>query len=621
MKIKGRGHYFLVGLVIGSVLSLGIAWAGLRALQYYRQGVGLGYAKAYTKIFFKKAGASESQVGRFKGGGRGEKIEVIKELILAQRERLPWVKKEKRIPLAFSNTTFVASSLDRIFPDGFVLRKATSGSAIGILAAKNEFESFQVVVKGGQDVLKAVRLEMGDLKNEKTGSLIPQAYVSWRVVGNVLTQKPYYSVKYVGLWPDPLLSLNVVDVLPGVFQSFWVTVYVPKNADSGVYRGRVKVLAGDGVLAEIPVLLRVFNFALSLESHLKTAFDFYGHITASRYPRRDDETPEGYQLRIQELNEKYVLDMLAHRMNPILNIDPASDQDMARAEQYRRFGLNNFSIGNRGGTFNNNWPSTDEEIEQLKSVYEMYSEKLQMSGLRDFSYIYTWDEGEIGAPIVKKITSMIHQASPKLKNMVCYHGFWDPQKDPDWGKDIDIWCFGMGDFNEIKMKVLKDLGMEMWTYVSGPGGSGYPNLAIDFDSIDYRIIPWLCWKHDIKGFLYWCVNWWPYADPFKTAMNTKWNQNGNGLLFYPGEDGPIDSLRLEIFRDGMEDYEYLYLLKQKVEEAKKKNLDPAVISKYEKLLTIDKSIVESMWKFTKDTRQFLKYREAVAEAIEELGKI
>lgn len=43
-------------------------------------------------------------------------------------------------------------------------------------------------------------------------------------------------------------------------------------------------------------------------------------------------------------------------------------------------------------------------------------------------------------------------------------------------------------------------------------------------------------------------------------------------------------------------------------------------SRYEKLLSIDKSVVESMWKFTKDTRQFLKYREAVADAIEELGK-
>ena len=93
------------------------------------------------------------------------------------------------------------------------------------------------------------------------------------------------------------------------------------------------------------------------------------------------------------------------------------------------------------------------------------------------------------------------------------------------------------------MNALKERGMEIWMYVSGPGGDGAPNLAIDFDSIDYRMIPWICWKYGIKGFLYWSVNWWPEADPFKNAMNTKWQQNGNGLLMYPGQDGPLASLR------------------------------------------------------------------------------
>jgi hypothetical protein len=39
--------------------------------------------------------------------------------------------------------------------------------------------------------------------------------------------------------------------------------------------------------------------------------------------------------------------------------------------------------------------------------------------------------------------------------------------------------------------------------------------------------------------------------------------HGDGLLIYPGPDSqPLSSLRLEAIRDGLEDYEYLYLLGQ-----------------------------------------------------------
>ena len=44
------------------------------------------------------------------------------------------------------------------------------------------------------------------------------------------------------------------------------------------------------------------------------------------------------------------------------------------------------------------------------------------------------------------------------------------------------------------------------------------------------------------------------------------NYNGEGMLFYPGEDagidGPIASIRLKNLRDGMEDYEYFTLLEK-----------------------------------------------------------
>ena len=165
-------------------------------------------------------------------------------------------------------------------------------------------------------------------------------------------------------------------------------------------------------------------------------------------------------------------------------------------------------------------------------------------------------------------------------------------------------------------------------YISGPNGTESPNLAIDFDSIDYRIVPWMCWKYDIRGFLYWCVNWWTLVDPFKSAANTKWEQNGNGLLFYPGPNGPLDSLRAEIFRDGMEDYEYFYLLKKGKQELLSKTFagDEAekakeLVTRSERLLNVDRSLVGSIFSFTKDEKILKERRHEIATTIEEMLKL
>ena len=523
---------------------------------------------------------------------------------------------------------FIVSSLDKIFKDGKTLLKPNFSELANLSSAKNEYESFQVVVKSGQEALKSVQPEISDLINAETGAKIDKGNLTWRVVGYVPTKKPYYPVKYVGFWPDPLLPFNNMDIQPNVTQPFWVTVYVPKDVVPGNYQGTIIVTFEGTHSREIPIKLHVYDFILPLESHLKTAFDFYGHVTHSRYPQEGNESQETYQSRINKLNDKFIIEMLKYRMNPILNIDPTSESDLGRVDRYRVFGLNNFAIGKIGGTFNNNWPKNDREIENLFDLYRTYGEMLKLNRMLQHTYIYTWDEGEMGNSWVAKISSMIHRAYPGLKNMVCYQGIWDPDQDPQWLKDIDIWTFQIDKFNENKIAKLKSAGKEIWMYISGPGGTGSPNLAIDFDSMDYRIIPWMCWKYDIKGFLYWCVNWWPLVNPFKSAANTKWEQNGNGLLFYPGANGPLDSLRTEVFRDGMEDYEYFYLLKEGrqsllsktfvgEEESKAKGL----LRKSEQLLEIDQSIVNSIFEFTKNEKILKDRRNDIAQTIVEINKL
>ncbi len=171
---------------------------------------------------------------------------------------------------------------------------------------------------------------------------------------------------------------------------------------------------------------------------------------------------------------------------------------------------------------------------------------------------------------------------------------------------------------------LQQMGKEVWLYVSGPQPP-YPTLVIDYPAIAYRILPWMCWKYGVTGLLYWSVNYWT-TNPYVEPMNTRWKQNGNGSLYYPGPDGPVPSLRLEVLRDGIEDYEYLALLRQAIVrlealEPPRRSANQALIERATSLTTVDDTLVASMKEYTDDPEQLAARRAAIASVLEECRRV
>jgi hypothetical protein len=511
----------------------------------------------------------------------------------------------------------MSSSLEKILQDGGSITEPNFEDRVQVSVARNEFESFQLAIFNVGNQLQRVHFNISELKTPDGRSLENNA-VSWRIVGYVPTKKPHYHTKYVGMWPDPLLPARPATIRANSVQPFWFTIFIGSETPSGIYKGSIEVLEDENLLATIPVRIEVYPFVLPGKSTLKTAFDFYDHLTSKRYPKQIGEHDSDYRARIDRINDSFIVSMLQFRMNPILNMDLRSEKEQLRLTRYISLGLTNFAVGKHGGSFNNKWPLSNEGIDALGQEYQSFSKTLAAFGLSENPYVYVWDEKEMGSPRIAKIAAMIHQASPQLRNMVTYQGFWEPKKFPNWGNDIDIWAFNLTYYNPKLYESMVRMGKEMWIYVSGPGSDGAPDLVIDADSIEYRIIPWMCWKFGIKGFLYWCVNWWPVVDPFESAANTDWNQNGNGLLFYSGKDGPVASLRAEIFRDGMEDYEYLILLRNLVKKFEEKGLERKYAHEYamaKDLLNPDDGILESFTKFTRRPTNLLTYRKRMAEEI------
>ncbi len=168
-------------------------------------------------------------------------------------------------------------------------------------------------------------------------------------------------------------------------------------------------------------------------------------------------------------------------------------------------------------------------------------------------------------------------------------------------------------------------GDRVWMYVCGARKSSQRGHTADIymsdPPLDRRILAWQCWKYNLQGFLFYANNQWkPHLDrdpaqfDFPVLPVQYWDPDNRGAvaadvgrIVYPWKqaDGNyrlIPGIRLENLREGLQDFDYLYLLQQKNPE--------------HPLLTLPPEIVEDTVAWTKDPGALLAYREKLARAIE-----
>ena len=174
-------------------------------------------------------------------------------------------------------------------------------------------------------------------------------------------------------------------------------------------------------------------------------------------------------------------------------------------------------------------------------------------------------------------------------------------------------------------------------------------MFIDHPGTDLRIWLWQTWKYKVTGLLFWTTTLWstgvaypdhpqnPYEDPMGWKSNPyvagarePWG-NGDGRFVYPPEaaggvatepilDGPVACVRMEMLRDGIEDYEYMVMLQRLLDE-KGDALSSRMKRRYQRLLEVPDSISADLVTYTKDPAPIEKHRARVAEAIEKLAEL
>ncbi len=481
--------------------------------------------------------------------------------------------------------------------------------SVSIAAARNEVESFQVVITAHGGTLTYVKTEITPLQHGDYA--IPAENIRlFRAESVPIRRVGFRAAEGPGLVPDPLIPFenpytgetigkpywyrDAGKMLPGRFggtdfsvwdgqnQTIWVDVAVPRDAPAGVYTGVLRVKPAETPAHEIPVELTVWDFTLPDGPTHENHFGGFSRVAAHLGLERNSEA-------FHEIEERYEAMLAEHRINPAFprrlwpeiqddGTADFSEVDTAIITFVERFHVTNIEIPRA--------PFRDilgADREKALNFYRSWYAYLETKGWANRSYLYMLDEPNSAEEYerVRQLGALVDEAEPRIRRLVVEQPYI---QHPDWGAldgAVDIWCPLFGFIHEPSIKDVQARGEDVWSYSAlvQPAPPYHPEYEevkddhppywqIHFPLVSYRIAPWLNRRYGITGLLYWSVCFWasPPRNPWdEPGFRGYWN--GDGAMLYPGEDagieGPVSSMRLKSLRDGMEDYEYFVILEER----------------------------------------------------------
>ncbi len=531
-----------------------------------------------------------------------------------------------------------------------------TADALEIAAAANEAEAAQLVVSP-KVALKGVRVEATPPVCRESGKALPPDAVEVLRVRYVNVTEVVEENMVCGLYPDPIppQRMDGVAVDAGANQPFWVRVKPPKGTPKGTYEGRLVVTgarAADGggrLRMEVPYRVRVFGFELPDVMTCRTAFGLRGEIEKVHRAKTAEE-----RLRV---NDSYFGAMAAYHMSPYSparrvgrwsvkwrgldeakaghpeKAEPVFDWSRWDREMERvmgRYGFTSFRLAgelcigvgassSRGKVQIAGFTDDDPAYETLLAKYLGEIDRhLKEKGWADEALVYSFDEPRAeDSAFVMKGFERAKRYAPSLRRFLTAPVRRELIGGPD------IWCPIFPDLHNDAEKERRAAGDEFWSYVCMYPRAPYATLFIEHPGVEMRTWLWQCRAERIAGVLVWDCNNWRGRDPYETPMarNSEggYYGNGDGLFLYPPEsamegagDGfidepPVGSVRGEMLRDGIEDYEYFAILQRLCPNGEMKAL-----------LEVPPEVTKSLTEFSVDPAPIERHRLKLAAAIEAL---
>lgn len=494
--------------------------------------------------------------------------------------------------------------------------------AIDIVSANGEVEGAQIMITPTADV-ESFNVTASELTHEDGKTVLPadriSVYKQLYVNVAMIDDTAWGSV--AGWYPDALLPFEAAvafdetaikaDENQGLYFTYDLGPQRDENGDyvydekgdyiylpSGTYTGSVEIDFGT-FQKTVPVKLEVLDVVVSEESHMVGAYGMrraYGNAELNF---------------TEEMKDKYTEFFYSYRINVPGLVDDFSFSEAGmkyyveksyEMMQNPRCTLVEFPVANKKIEFYDvedgmTTTETSFDRDKFKQFVHLYVQKSLETDFNmvkylavelvdepsshnllkqtramclDFKAVVLELEQEILALDVdesdKALQAELAQSAKNMRNIITekYYEMYAPY--------IDTWCpyFAEGYASE-ELRAQYANQAERWTYAT--------NISFESPLAFPRALSWMMAEYDITGMLNWdcalfseatSTGYMPVEDYYTTAYHTYSTDNGNGYLAYPGGpygvDGPIPSLRLQAFRDGIEEYEMIYAMKNRYKE-------------------------------------------------------
>lgn len=488
---------------------------------------------------------------------------------------------------------WLQSSLERVYPAS----PAIPGNALSIVVARNEKLSFQACLKNlsVKEAAVSVAVSSSDDLNVRIRRV---GYVPVQHLNTGTNMIDNDGVGYVpGYAPDVLFPESSVVIGPLETHSFWISIEIPADTEPGLKTLYVSFILGEETVSELPVQINVRPLVIKQRTNFPVTHWFYADALCDWYK------VEPFEDKFWEILHPYLENLSSHgnncfhvplftpptdgvkRPTQLLKVTtPAEGRysfDFSDVKKWielsKQCGAEYFEwthlfsqwgVQNALRIYRDNsdpesllWPpetgaTSDTYRNFLCQFLPEFHKFLTSEGLLDRSFFHLSDEpSEEHLDNYRAARALLAELVPWMKVM-------DALSEVSFARE------GLTDIPVPSIYTAKNFaeaGISSWVYFCcGPRGP-FLNRLIDTPLSKIRMSGWLFYKLKAQGFLHWGYNYWHKSqtrkliDPFTELCGDNWPNwaHGDTFVVYPGPDGPLDSIRWEIWDESLRDYALL----------------------------------------------------------------
>jgi len=506
--------------------------------------------------------------------------------------------------------------------------QAGTESALSISGARGEVVSAQAVFRPRHNV-DAASIRLTDLRDTKGDATIPASAVRVQWVRYIDISRntagipeDELAVKAPASVPDPFWEAAEISVKANQAQPIWIELRVPREADAGDYHGTLTVRA-EGESFALPVRLHVWDFEVSEKRHLSV-------INWWSFPGLGFKDITPYSPEYWDLLGRFCAFLVEHRQTDVstslgLIRETGEDEqsytyDTSRLEKYAETAfaagigqIHLHSVGRR--TANITDPSSrivpNEPSLRRLAVWEKV---IRRRNWRDRFLVSLSDEPFIHhEESYAALVDRVHEIAPSVR---CIEAV-----EAEYLGALDVYVPKLSHLNVWypRFRQVQREGAELWFYTCCHPVGRYPNRFLDQSLLKVRVLHWINYLYDMDGYLHWGLNHFAGDDPYSQEGISKGLPLGDRAIVYPGKDGLIGSLRFSAMRDGLQDYEYLWVLENELSRVKQRvGKDAFWLDPRQRSLELCRRVVWSFHQYTRDPNVMLGARNAIAREIEGL---